>query len=154
MRSKKVVILGDPGVGKTTLAKRLSEKAFKEVNMTVGIEFHKVKEENLLLWDLAGQEKFVEVLKELASDRADLFIIVADSTSPRTFESVLERWIKIVDKKRTILVVNKVDLAEPNDEDLNMLRKLSVPLVKCSSKTGEGLKDLMMIIKGYLSDNK
>ncbi len=142
--------MGDPGVGKTTLAKRLSEKVFKEVKVTLGIDFHKVKEENLLLWDLAGQEKFVEVLKGLASDGADLFLIVVDSTRPTTFRSVLDRWIRIVDRSKVILVVNKVDLAEPDERDLDMLRKLSIPLVRCSSKTGEGLNDLLKMIRSHL----
>ena len=61
MFTYKVVLLGDEGVGKTSIAKRIKENKFSlSVEATIGCEFFAKKygEYKLLFWDTAGQEVF------------------------------------------------------------------------------------------------
>ncbi|MHA2231562.1 MAG: Rab family GTPase [Candidatus Hodarchaeales archaeon] len=60
----KLALLGEGGVGKTTLAKTFKEGKFCESSMTIAVEFH-VKRTTidgqpvvLQIWDLGGQEQF------------------------------------------------------------------------------------------------
>jgi len=62
----KVIIIGDSGVGKTSLLESFNyKKVSKSSKPTIGAEFLKKKvvledssEVNLQLWDTAGQERF------------------------------------------------------------------------------------------------
>ena len=59
----KVVFLGDPGVGKTSIIHRLSVGKFESFNSTIGLDYSTtllvVREEKVVfqLWDTAGQER-------------------------------------------------------------------------------------------------
>ena len=61
----KVIVIGDPAVGKTSLLKKFSTKQFSERYLpTVGVNILKEqvnvnnKEINLMLWDVASQPQF------------------------------------------------------------------------------------------------
>lgn len=67
----KIVILGDTGVGKTCILKRLTDQTFAEEHgVTIGVEFGNfgmiIKEETyvkLQIWDTAGQESFRSITR-------------------------------------------------------------------------------------------
>ena len=66
----KFIIIGDTGIGKSCVLKRLVENEFKEDHdVTVGVEFGsyliKVEDKTLKLqiWDTAGQESFRSITK-------------------------------------------------------------------------------------------
>ena len=72
---KKIVVIGEGGVGKTTLLHRSVSNIFVDsTKMTIGSDFFMKKIEkidekninqlNLLLWDFAGQERFRFILKD------------------------------------------------------------------------------------------
>ena len=61
----KIVIMGDPAVGKTSTLLRYSDKAFSRgylptlgVNLSQKLVYHKNAAVELVLWDLAGQAKY------------------------------------------------------------------------------------------------
>ena len=61
----KIVLIGDCGVGKTSLLLKFSDDIFEQnYNCTIGVDFKiqnlKVDEHNIKLqiWDTAGQERF------------------------------------------------------------------------------------------------
>ena len=65
----KTVLIGDGGVGKTSIAVRYTEDRFDEqMKMTIGVNFASKKvqisgsEVTLLLWDLGGQPRFQDVV--------------------------------------------------------------------------------------------
>lgn len=65
----KVLMLGDAGVGKTSISRRLTDEEFHPSYVhTVGIDFFEKYIEvqgqivRLQLWDTAGQERFVNTL--------------------------------------------------------------------------------------------
>ena len=93
----KVIILGDAGVGKTSLLKQYINKQFSyQYKATIGADFL-MKEilidgqvVQLQLWDTAGQEKF-HSLGSAFYRNADCCILVFDQTDPKTFDTV-DTW--------------------------------------------------------------
>ena len=93
----KIVILGDSGVGKTTLLQQyLNGKTTGQSKPTIGADFSKkeILIDNtvvtLQIWDTAGQEKF-QSLGYAFYRGADCCALVYDITNPQSFDS-LSRW--------------------------------------------------------------
>ncbi|KAL3823515.1 hypothetical protein ACHAXA_010837 [Cyclostephanos tholiformis] len=123
----KIVMLGDSGVGKTSLVARLTNPNAPlnhDISATMGIEFDtqmldtphgKVKAQ---IWDTAGQERFARVLLPTYFRKARGVILVYDVTSAKSFESLAERWMAQLndhantDELAKLLVGNKCDLVD------------------------------------------
>lgn len=93
----KVIILGDSGVGKTSLMNRYVSKKFStQYKATIGADFvtkDVVVDEKLVtmqIWDTAGQERF-QSLGVAFYRGADCCVLVYDVTAPTTFKS-LDSW--------------------------------------------------------------
>ena len=93
----KIVILGDSGVGKTTLLQQyLNGKASGQSKPTIGADFSKreIMIDNtvvtLQIWDTAGQEKF-QSLGYAFYRGADCCALCYDLTNTTSFEN-LARW--------------------------------------------------------------
>ena len=120
--SLKVIVIGDSGVGKTAITKRLVENSFQEhTASTIGIEYEFTtinvngKSVKLSIWDTAGQEKFKSVSRAYYRQAACV-LLVFDITVKETFEHV-NSWLQDVrslsdGEPSFILVGNKSDLAE------------------------------------------
>ncbi|XP_017778920.1 PREDICTED: ras-related protein Rab-7a [Nicrophorus vespilloides] len=93
----KVVILGDSGVGKTSLMNQYITKKFSnQYKATIGADFL-TKElivddraVTMQIWDTAGQERF-QSLGVAFYRGADCCVLVFDVTAPNTFKS-LDSW--------------------------------------------------------------
>ena len=126
----KIVMLGDSGVGKTSLVARLTNPNAPlnhDISATMGIEFDtqmldtphgKVKAQ---IWDTAGQERFARVLLPTYFRKAKGVILVYDVTSLKSFESLTERWMAQLndhansDELAKLLVGNKCDLEDSRE---------------------------------------
>ena len=93
----KIVILGDSGVGKTTLLQQyLNGKVTGQSKPTIGADFSKkeILIDNtvvtLQIWDTAGQEKF-QSLGYAFYRGADCCALCYDMTNAASFEN-LDRW--------------------------------------------------------------
>jgi len=93
----KVIILGDSGVGKTSLMNRYVNKKFStQYKATIGADFvtkDVVVDDKLVtmqIWDTAGQERF-QSLGVAFYRGADCCVLVYDVTAPSTFKS-LDSW--------------------------------------------------------------
>jgi len=93
----KVLVLGDSGVGKTSLANQYVKGQFSsQFRATIGADFmnKEVQLEDrrvtLQIWDTAGQERF-QSLGSAFYRGSDCCVMVYDITNPSSFES-LENW--------------------------------------------------------------
>jgi small GTP-binding protein len=126
----KVCLLGDGGVGKTSLVLRYCEGKFKEnYMMTIGSNFSTKKVEledypnfdiKLQVWDLAGQKHFSFVRPPFYRGSSGI-LMVFDLTRRSSFQNLLEwkeEYEKVVGPKPNILVGNKLDLAEDGQREI------------------------------------
>ena len=90
----KLIIIGDTGVGKSCLMRRVMDNEFKvEHQVTIGVEFgsfvFKVDERviKLQIWDTAGQESFRSVTR-IFYRGTDCVFLTYDITRNETFLSL------------------------------------------------------------------
>ena len=95
----KFILVGDTGVGKTSLISRFITGQFNnEHEFTVGVEFgaKTISVNNriikLQIWDTAGQEEFKAVTRSYYRSSAAA-LVVFDTTRRDTFRSVA-RWVE------------------------------------------------------------
>lgn len=117
----KLLIIGDSGVGKSSLLLRFADNMFSGSYITtIGVDFkirtinidgEKVK---LQIWDTAGQERFRTITSTYYRGTHGV-IVVYDVTSADTFVNV-KRWLHEIDQNCDdvcrVLVGNKNDCPE------------------------------------------
>jgi len=118
----KVIVLGDSGVGKTSLLNQyVNHKFDNRYKATIGADFMTKDLEidgslvTLQIWDTAGQERF-QSLGSAFYRGADACILVYDITSDESF-SHLASWhdefiIQAGQNKDFVLIGNKCDMEE------------------------------------------
>jgi small GTP-binding protein len=157
---KKICMLGDLAVGKTSLIERYVHNRYDERYMaTIGIKVSRKEmvinggtNLNLLLWDMAGEERFSKV-KVKYLQGASGTLVVCDLTRLKTL-STLKNHIAylrvIVPEAQVILVGNKSDLVNQRKINENQLRELgemyNAPVAITSAKTGEGVEKAFSIL--------
>eukprot|EP01017_Pseudomicrothorax_dubius_P028038 TRINITY_DN3303_c0_g1_i13.p1 TRINITY_DN3303_c0_g1~~TRINITY_DN3303_c0_g1_i13.p1 ORF type:complete len:131 (-),score=13.48 TRINITY_DN3303_c0_g1_i13:321-713(-) len=99
-QSFKLIIIGDAGVGKSSIVKNYVTQNFtKEYNVTIGVEFASKDillddgfTTKLQIWDAAGQECFRSIVRSFYRN-ASAFIVVYNICSVESFKN-LEFWIE------------------------------------------------------------
>ncbi len=152
----KVIVIGDPAVGKTSLLTKFATNQFEEKYLpTVGVSILKEPIEledidatiSLMFWDIAGQPQFY-MLHRPYFNGADGILLVFDMTRTSTFSNV-NNWYSSAVKYGLsgvprILIGNKIDLKDdrkiivPMAEHLS--EKLNAPYFETSALTGENVK--------------
>lgn len=146
---KKVCLLGDFAVGKTSLVRRYVEGRFDDKYLsTIGVKIsRKVLQRpygqlNLLLWDLAGSEEFIDAAANYLRGSAGA-LIVCDLTRRETlaaFERYAYQLRAANDKTAVVFVGNKADLEDHRvitDEELQTVCSgLGCPYLLTSARTG------------------
>ncbi|MFX1449207.1 MAG: Rab family GTPase [Promethearchaeota archaeon] len=161
----KIIVCGDPMVGKTSIILRFTDHAFKRtyistvgVNITEKIIKYKDAEIELVIWDLAGQAKFQTMRKHFYRG-ADAQLLIFDLTSPESFKSI-PKWdldIKryLTDKKILGYILgNKSDLVEERKinqkKGLELGNKLGYGYIETSALNGENIDEVFYKIGEYL----
>jgi small GTP-binding protein len=153
----KICIVGDFGVGKSTLLHRFLEKRFlSNVESTIGSNFFlknvKIPETKsfitLQIWDLAGQDHFKWVRRAFYKGAKGI-IYVFDLTRKETFDHI-KNWKEEVENTSgfisNVLVGNKCDLNDNkiiSPEETNFLKQYigACSFDKTSAKLGTGVDD-------------
>jgi len=162
----KCVVLGDTGVGKTTLchALKLNRGYFPSTDPTIGAAFFEIKDRyyhRVCIWDTAGQEKY-NSLVPLYIRGCDMIIFVMSIDNRKSLDN-LKIWYNLVKEyypeklPKCVIVINKIDLC---NQDLKILNPDNIEkkiktnigdykIVKCSGRLGKGIKEL----KKFIFDN-
>ena len=160
----KTILVGEGGVGKTSLTIRYSENRFDEnMKMTIGVNFAskkvQVNDQNatLMLWDLGGQPRFRDVVSDYFRG-ARAAVAVYDATRYFSLER-LRDWIarvkEIAPSCRFLIVANKVDerhngFGVSYDDGLAFAQQYDAPLMEVSAKTGAGVTEMFEAIARML----
>ena len=166
----KVIVVGDPAVGKTSLLTKFATNKFEEKYLpTVGVSIIKetieLKDLNatisLMFWDVAGQPQFY-MLHRPYFNGADGMILVFDITRSSTFSNI-NNWYNSAVKYGLsgiprILIGNKIDLKDERKIILPMAEhlseKLNAPYFETSALTGETVKDVFQKIAELVFEYK
>ena len=110
----KIVLVGEPGVGKTGLGWRLAHCKFVEHSSTHGQQFWQLDElcgtgadgtkREAILWDLAGQPDY-RLIHALYLDDVDLALVLFDPTRDDDPLRGVEYWLRQLGPDRPILLV-------------------------------------------------
>jgi small GTP-binding protein len=154
MIQKKVCMVGAFAVGKTSLVARFVKSIFSERYLTtVGVKIDKKvvqagsEEVNLILWDLAGEDEFVQLQTSYLKGSSGI-ILVADGTR---FDTLLKTFtlqqkaVEAIGPVPFALVINKLDLQKQWEVDETALRgprEQGWTIHYTSAKTGEGVEEL------------
>ncbi|KAL3634794.1 Ras-related protein rabc1 [Castilleja foliolosa] len=153
----KLLMIGDSGVGKSSLLLSFTSDTFEDLSPTIGVDF-KVKHVTLggkklklAIWDTdltyhfaAGQERF-RTLTSSYYRGAQGIIMVYDVTRRDTFTNLRDIWAKEIDLYSTnqdcikMLVGNKVDKegerVVSKKEGIDFAREYGCLFIECSAKT-------------------
>ncbi len=157
--SKKVCLLGDFAVGKTSLVRRLVHSIFEDKYLaTIGVKVSRKSltlsdergavEMNLMLWDLAGSEEFTRMRTSYLRGAAGA-VLVCDLTRPETLPALngyVNALRDINSQIALIVAANKCDLEDqrqlPLQEIEDFAANLGTPFYLTSAKDGTAVTTL------------
>eukprot|EP00352_Strombidinopsis_acuminata_P009120 CAMPEP_0176360718 /NCGR_PEP_ID=MMETSP0126-20121128/17266_1 /TAXON_ID=141414 ORGANISM="Strombidinopsis acuminatum, Strain SPMC142" /NCGR_SAMPLE_ID=MMETSP0126 /ASSEMBLY_ACC=CAM_ASM_000229 /LENGTH=205 /DNA_ID=CAMNT_0017716031 /DNA_START=138 /DNA_END=755 /DNA_ORIENTATION=+ len=151
----KVLLIGNSGVGKSSLLVRFADDTFSENFMpTIGVDF-KIrtvevdgKTIKLQIWDTAGQERFKTITASYYKG-AHGIIVTYDITDRESFNAV-QTWMNEVEKNASdnisrILVGNKCDLESQRqvtkEEGQELAEHFNVRFLETSAKECMNVED-------------
>jgi len=155
--SKKICLIGDFGVGKTSLIRRFVERQFSDQYLsTVGVKISrktveltdsKTQKVQLLIWDLEGHTKFKAIAPSYLKGASGA-IVVGDVTRQETIDNIPERAQLFLDVNPNgvmIFALNKYDLID--EEKLANMPKLQdieqvITTYPTSAKTGSHVDEI------------
>jgi len=126
LSTSKIVLIGDAGVGKTSLVRRFVTNMFDpSYQITLGTTIMKKEVEylnylvTLAIWDVGGQEVFKQIRSKYYFGSKGA-LAVCDATNMNTYENLkswVESFIEVVGVKPIIFLANKCDLEPQITED-------------------------------------
>jgi small GTP-binding protein len=164
---KKVCLLGDFAVGKTSLVRRFVYNLFDDKYLsTIGVKVSRktvtlattndIASITMMLWDLAGSEEFSQMRASYLRGAAGA-VLVCDLTRPETFDH-LQIYIndlrKISPDAQFLLAGNKYDLVEQRCISEKQIEDFAaqwgIPYRLTSAKTGDEVETLFRILGNLL----
>lgn len=160
----KVLLIGDSGVGKSSLMARFVDDQFTESYIsTIGVDF-KIrtiemdgKTIKLQIWDTAGQERFRTITSSYYRG-AHGVVIVYDVTDDTSFRNI-DFWLSEVGRYASedadkLIVGNKCDAIQQrvvsHTEALAYAQDIGVPLVETSAKHATNVEHAFMMLVGNM----
>jgi small GTP-binding protein len=164
MMQKKICMLGAFAVGKTSLVARFLQSIFSDkYYTTVGVKIERKSLEvggqlwNLIVWDLAGDDEFMQVRMSYLRGSAG-YLLVADGTRRPTLEAALnlqKRVQESIGNVPFVLVLNKADLSEDwelGNDIIEELSKQGRTCLRASAKTGLGVEEAFLSLVGMMME--
>jgi hypothetical protein len=161
---KKICLLGDFGVGKTSLVGRFVNNEFSEKYLTtVGVKMDTkliaMNDElsvKLIIWDIAGENSLKKISQTYLRGAAG-FLLVIDGTRINTLDSALDmkRDIqKLLGDIPFVILLNKCDLTTQWELTAAHIERLNTPqeqLFFTSAKSGEQVEEAFSALSHALA---
>jgi small GTP-binding protein len=156
---KKICMIGDFSVGKTSLVARYVQQSFSEKYLTtVGVKIDTKlvtlpdqRQAKLSLWDIAGSNKLSTASLSYLRGAAG-YLLVVDGTRRPTWDAAIELRQAVTQQigvKPYILLLNKVDLTNQWEIDEKLIsseREQGATILKSSAKLGSGVEDAFTLL--------
>ena len=170
LRPSKLVLLGDSGVGKSSISIRLACGQFDEyTEPTIGaaflsktIQYDDINRVKLEIWDTAGQERY-RALAPMYYRGASLAAVVYDVTDRTSFEGA-KRWINELNSHASpditiSLIGNKIDLpidkrVITSEEGQETATRLNALFFETSAKTSNNIESIFVTMLKKTYDSK
>ena len=153
----KLVLLGDSAVGKTSLIDMYAHHPFKEdykPTLGVNIVVKELEIENaqirLVIWDIAGQEKY-DLSRKMFFQGVVGALFIYDTTMEATFKNIESKWLKDLNEYGEqdlayVLIGNKIDLQDSRvvstEEGRALAQKINASdFVETSAKYGDNVEE-------------
>lgn len=169
----KICLCGEAAVGKTSLIVRYVKGTFdSDYRMTIGTNVHEKEIKidfgeiglevvaKLRIWDIMGQQEFLQIIKTAYFDGADGIVAVCDMTRRMTL-SDLGMWIpttkKLVGVKPTMVLANKTDLPAHKfgNKELDEFSNIyETHWIGVSANTGENVEKAFKMIATEVAIDK
>ena len=147
--TRKILLLGEIGVGKTSIARRLQFNTFGDTyKATIGADIYTydvlppplATAFTFLIWDTDGS--YGEgIFRQYYAQQAQAAMIVADVTRPSTIDTMIalgRLFADVMPGRYFAHIVNKMDAVDEDAADDLMLRlkAMKVPLFTTSAQSG------------------
>jgi Ras-related protein Rab-1A len=156
----KILLIGNSGVGKSSLLLRFADDTFTDNFMpTIGVDF-KIrtlevdgKTIKLQIWDTAGQERFKTITSSYYKG-AHGIIVVYDVTDKESYKNI-DIWMNEVEKHASdnvsrILVGNKNDLTDARqvttDEGKELADNYNIRFMETSAKESSNVEEAFTLM--------
>ncbi|MFW9897525.1 MAG: Rab family GTPase, partial [Candidatus Thorarchaeota archaeon] len=168
----KIILVGDPTVGKTSLILRYTDNAFRRAYVsTMGVhvsnKIYRATDSTiiqLVLWDIGGQDKF-KVMRQQFYQGLDAIFLIFDLTNLDSFMSI-SNWYsdlqKEIEKRAEVipgfLIGNKLDLKQqvkiPESKAQELAMELNLKYVKTSALSGENVDNAFTNVAKLLYESR
>ena len=158
MLQKKICMLGAFATGKTSLVVQFVHSIFTDkYYTTIGVKIDKkeltigTQDVNLVLWDLAGEDEFLQVHMSYLRGSSG-YLLVADGTRPSTLDtarSLQKRVEAAIGHVPFVLMLNKSDLTagwEVGEEALANLSEKGWDIIITSARSGLGVEEAFVTL--------
>ncbi len=158
MTARKIMLLGEIGVGKSSIARRLVFDRFEsDYKPTLGVDVYSYEIEpsesvdkgdaaKFIIWDTDGNFGDA-ILSHIYVKHAAGALIVGDVTRRTTLESMLQlgrSFLNALPGRYCSFLLNKSDLGGTAAELPQALVHSQIPIVRTSAKTGENVKEAFL----------
>jgi small GTP-binding protein len=162
--TRKICLIGDFGVGKTSLVQQFVNQAFAESYQTtvgVTIETKQIQMADgtgmkMIIWDIAGSDSIDWATRRYLRGSNGFFLVV-DGTRARTLESAVDlrkKTLEVIGKVPHVCLFNKSDLRDAWELDTPLVEKLknaSTDAFNTSAKTGDNVEDAFAVLGEAMS---
>jgi Ras-related protein Rab-5C len=155
MTARKIMLLGEIGVGKSSIARRLVFDRFEgDYKPTIGVDVYSYDVEDapgekgsrFVIWDTDGNLGETILAHVYMKEAAGAFI-VGDVTRHSTLKRMVElgnKFMEAMPGRYCAFLLNKSDLETAATELPPELAKSQIPMLRTSAKTGENVKDAFL----------